>query len=188
MLMKTDLPFNPTHRDQYPWLINALFDRPLVGAEVGVQTGAYSEVLLRSVTWERFYCIDAWRQLENYVDAANVADTEQECCYQQALQRLAPYARKVRVLRELSTEATGWIADGSLDFCYIDANHSFEAVAADIAAYFPKIRPGGILAGHDYCGCWPGVMQAVDQFVGEHGQANFYHHPAESSWLFFKPR
>jgi hypothetical protein len=42
------------------------------------------------------------------------------------------------------------VTNGSLDFVYIDGNHRFEQVVADLAAWAPKVRPGGIVAGHDY--------------------------------------
>lgn len=53
--------------------------------------------------------------------------------------------------------------DGPVDFVYIDAAHDYESVKADIAAWWPKVKPGGILAGHDYCEAWPGVKKAVDE-------------------------
>ena len=49
------------------------------------------------------------------------------------------------------------------DLVFIDADHRYEAAAADIAAWAAHVRPGGILCGHDYWPAWPGVMQAVDE-------------------------
>jgi hypothetical protein len=49
-----------------------------------------------------------------------------------------------------SEEAAPKIPDGSLDFAYIDANHAYEYVKRDIELWWPKIRDGGMLAGHDY--------------------------------------
>lgn len=57
-------------------------------------------------------------------------------------------------------------ADDSVDFVFIDADHSEAGMRADLAAWAPKIKPGGILAGHDYSAAdWPGVVRAVDEFV-----------------------
>ena len=60
------------------------------------------------------------------------------------------------------------IADGDLDWVFIDANHNYDYVRADIAAWTPKVRPGGIIAGHDYLDRdgW-GVIRAVDEAFGE---------------------
>jgi hypothetical protein len=54
--------------------------------------------------------------------------------------------------------------DGEVDFVYIDGDHGFDAVKADISAWWPKVKNGGILAGHDYCGMQAGVKSAVDEF------------------------
>jgi len=56
------------------------------------------------------------------------------------------------------------IKDSSIDLVFIDACHLYEHVKKDIAYCWPKIRPGGVLCGHDYCGNHPGVMQAVNDW------------------------
>lgn len=57
--------------------------------------------------------------------------------------------------------------DESIDFCFIDANHTYDYVIRDIQAYLPKMKPGGIMAGHDFNGAHPGVVQAViESFIG----------------------
>lgn len=59
--------------------------------------------------------------------------------------------------------------DASLDLVFIDADHAEEAVLVDLAAWVPKVRPGGIVAGHDYASAHhPGVKPAVDAFFREH--------------------
>jgi len=59
------------------------------------------------------------------------------------------------------------VADGSLDFAFIDANHSYEGASADAAAWFPKVKPGGWLCGHDYGNPRWGVQRAVDEFAAK---------------------
>lgn len=51
------------------------------------------------------------------------------------------------------------------DFVFIDAAHDYESVKADIQAWMPKVKEGGILAGHDYCEAWPGVKKVVDELL-----------------------
>jgi predicted O-methyltransferase YrrM len=53
--------------------------------------------------------------------------------------------------------------DASLALVFIDGAHDIESVRADIRAWKPKIRPGGLLAGHDYSLAWPGVRRAVSE-------------------------
>lgn len=58
--------------------------------------------------------------------------------------------------------------DKSIDFAFIDANHTYEYVSKDIAALLPKMKDGGIIAGHDFNAAHPGVVQAViEAFIGD---------------------
>lgn len=72
---------------------------------------------------------------------------------------------QVRLVKALTTLAADAVADGSLDFVYIDADHRTPAVLADIARWWPKVRRGGMLAGDDIC--WPSVEAAVRERFGE---------------------
>lgn len=70
----------------------------------------------------------------------------------------------VRPVRRTSVDAAVLFADGSLDFVFLDAAHDTPSVMADLRAWWPKIRLGGILAGHDLA--WPSVQAALDAFFG----------------------
>jgi predicted O-methyltransferase YrrM len=72
-----------------------------------------------------------------------------------------------------TNEASKLFEDGSLDGVFIDADHSYEAVKQDIQNWLPKIRVGGILAGHDYNSTFQEVMKAVNELLhgfGLYGQ------------------
>jgi len=66
-----------------------------------------------------------------------------------------------------SAEAAALFRDGSVDFCFVDADHSYAAVARDIAAWWPKVRPGGVIGGHDWH--MRGVRRAVHERFGSLG-------------------
>ncbi|WP_197231395.1 class I SAM-dependent methyltransferase [Novipirellula artificiosorum] len=67
-----------------------------------------------------------------------------------------------------STKATRCFEDGELDFVFIDGDHSYQSVKADLTAWHPKLRPGGILLGHDYDPeRFPGVVNAVEGFANQ---------------------
>lgn len=73
---------------------------------------------------------------------------------------LAPVSDHVRVLQANSVEAAAEFADQSLDLVFLDGSHDCDSVKADIAAWWPKVRPGGVLGGDD--ARWPGVQEAVN--------------------------
>lgn len=81
---------------------------------------------------------------------------------------MKPLNGKYRVIIGQSTEAADWFLDASIDFVFIDAAHDYESVTNDINAWLPKIKPGGIIAGHDYEPYYErGVVAAVDDFFGD---------------------
>jgi len=72
------------------------------------------------------------------------------------------YPERSRLIKGASIETAAQFEDGSLDMVFIDADHREEAVLADIAAWRPKIRPGGMLTGHDAQDKFPGVLAAIN--------------------------
>jgi len=70
----------------------------------------------------------------------------------------------VKLLTMPSAQSISSFEDSSLDLVLIDGNHDYEPVRQDILGFLPKIKPNGILAGHDY-GSWSGVTQAVDELL-----------------------
>jgi hypothetical protein len=159
-------------RDELPALLNA---RGLLGrgAEIGVKTGKYSDELLRYWRGAELVSIDPWLEAEweEYVDRSNVPQDQQERNYQETRERLAPYGDRSTIWRLTSVEAAAKAEDHSFDFVYIDARHDYDSVLEDLEAWCAKVRPGGILAGHDYVdGDLPegdfGVKSAVDEFFG----------------------
>jgi hypothetical protein len=116
------------------------------GAEIGVESGEYSEVLCKAIPVVELYSIDAWKAYRGYRDHVN--QVKIDGFYETALKRLAPY--NCRLMRMFSMQAVKHFKDDSLDFVYIDGNHNFESVTNDIAEWSKKVRPGGIISGHDY--------------------------------------
>jgi hypothetical protein len=162
-------------RDELPALLNA---RGLLGqgVEIGVKAGKYSDELLSNWHGAQLISIDPWMEAEwdEYVDRSNVAQGEHERYYQMTRERLAPYGERSSIWRMTSLEGAERVEPHSLDFAYIDARHDYESVKEDLAAWCDKVRPGGILAGHDYVdGDFEEgefyVKSAVDEFFGERG-------------------
>lgn len=121
------------------------------GAEVGVQQGFHAQSILKAwPSCRTFKLVDLWAHQETYKDFANVNDNAHEQYLERTKSRLAPFQDKTEYFRMLSVEAAQKIPDTSLDFVYIDARHDYCGVMEDLDAYYTKLRPGGILAGHDY--------------------------------------
>ena len=115
------------------------------------------------------WCVDTWKGshdsfAERY--AAVMAAEDVRATFERNMQELGV---PVRILAEPSVEAAGRFEDGSCDLVFLDAAHDEESVAADLRAWVPKIKPGGVLAGHDLCPKTPGVGHALMQFVPETG-------------------
>lgn len=83
------------------------------------------------------------------------------------MRNMLPMQGKYKVLKAQSDESAANFENGSLDFVFIDADHVYTNCKKDILAWLPKVKRGGILAGHDYCKEHPGVIQAVDEIFAD---------------------
>ncbi len=191
---RTPWPSLP-HRNELAHLLNA---RRLLGtgAEVGVRDGFFSEVLLSIWRGRLLLSIDAWREFgtDEYLDRSNVAQTEHDNNLKATRDRLERYGTRSQVHKALSVEFAETLMPASLDFAYLDARHDFEGVTEDLEAWADKVRPGGILCGHDYVDGFFldgdfGVKTAVDTFFGARGWKvrSTWGDPPWVSWYVFVP-
>jgi len=150
------------------------------GAELGVYKGLLSRVLLKHKTDLNLLMIDSWEG-EGAGYAGESGDAKIGMCQNEMNACLEGTARKTdfasdrrKIMRMRTDNAALEIEDGSLDFCFIDADHSYEGCKSDIEHYRPKIKSGGWLCGHDYDHPkYPmfGVKRAVDEFADASGAA-----------------
>ena len=148
-----------TGRDQLPALLDRLGFR--VGVEVGVEQGLYSEVIARGAPKMQLHCVDAWKAYPGYRD--HVSQRKLDRFYEAAKARVP----RARFHRAFSLDAVRSFEDESIDFVYIDAAHDFQSVTNDIAEWGKKLRPGGIIAGHDYARYrLPNQIQVVEAVQG----------------------
>lgn len=118
-----------------------------LGVEVGVAAGEYSEILCQKNPKMKIYGIDPWKPYKDYRDYTRSATFAS--LYDEAVKRLSKYPNYV-FINEFSKNALERFDDNSLDFVYIDANHKEPFISEDIAGWNRKVKPGGILSGHDY--------------------------------------
>jgi Methyltransferase domain len=162
-------------RDELPGLLNA---KGLLGVavEVGVKLGKFSEIILRGWKGRRLISVDPWLEAprDEYRDVANIDQSSQNWFYTATQKRLADFGERSEIWRMTSAQAAERVDPASIDFVYIDARHDYESVLEDVGLWHPKVRAGGMLAGHDYLdGELPagrfGVKSAVDEFCAERG-------------------
>jgi hypothetical protein len=135
-----------------------------VAAELGVDQGDFTQAILRLARPRQLHLVDSWATKRYNDDKA-----------QRVKDRFADQiaAGQVTLRRQLSLAAAPTFEDASLDWIYIDSSHAYGVTAAELRAYAPKIKPGGIIAGHDYSmGNWIkgfrfGVIEAVHEFCFE---------------------
>ena len=119
----------------------------------------------------KMICVDLW------AEQAPRPDIAQSETYSEGWQHGASLANfratceehfpgRVDIRQQHTVEAAKAIDDQSLDFVFIDADHSYEGCIADIRAWGPKVKFGGLIAGHDYNDKWPGVIRAVNETGG----------------------
>lgn len=148
--------------------------------EVGVAAGDYSSIFLQH--WPgQYVMVDSWCHIDGYDDVMNGSDAEHEERYRKALSIAKDYAERCSIYRMDSVRAAGKFKDGSLDFVYIDGDHSFEGCRRDLEAWWPKVRAGGVIAGHDYYDKPPfRVRSALCSFVN--GPCGITHEASPSWW------
>lgn len=150
----------------------------VVGAEIGVFAGDLSARLLTLRPDLTLYMIDSWiGDGKSYIgktgDWHAALTQETQNAYKARTVAVTKFAdNRARILDCTSERAAGIVKDASIDFVFIDADHSYEGCKADINLWLPKLKPNGLLCGHDYDHPdFPkfGVKRAVDEFAVSHG-------------------
>lgn len=172
----------------YPILYNTVIDKYPTGShfvEVGSWLGQSSAFMAVGIANSKknikFDCVDTWEGSAEH----NINPEFRDTLYMHFLQNTLPVKQYITPLRMPSLFAAKIYKDESLDFVFIDAAHDYNNVLADITAWFPKIKPGGIIAGHDYGNKdFPEVAQAVNTFFKN---KNVLINTQEICWIHEKP-
>ena len=141
------MDFEPVKSVQDRSELVALFPTGGVGAELGVLFGEFSRKLYAITRPSKLWLVDRWT--ENAPDSWKPDSRSWEEIYQSARDKMRPY----RHVEFAVTSTLDWLKsqpDDSLDWVYLDADHTRESVFAEIIEARRVVRPGGIIAGHDY--------------------------------------
>lgn len=153
---------NPENTDGLMQLINSL-PSDLTMAEIGCYIGNSTKLFMESGKVKICYAIDIWEDAIMKYETAFGKEhnfTEVEHTFDRNLEGF-----NIVKLKMTAQEAAKKLP--ALDFVYIDANHDYEYVIEDIKTAMHKLKPSGIISGHDYHFATPGVIKAVDEIFGK---------------------
>lgn len=141
------------------------------GIEIGVYKGRFTQAIAKRAPEMEILGVDAWTSSEDYLDyPQGHLENEAE---KEAYERTAQWPN-IKLVKGWSADVAKTVPNDSVDFIYIDANHSYAHCVQDISLWAPKVRPGGIVMGHDYFDVKAhsrlkhldfGVIEAVDGWV-----------------------
>lgn len=124
------------------------------------------------------YIIDTWLGSSSEIDSTHKIATQTDI-FSIFNKNMEGY--KFKSIREESEKASTLFDDNSCDIVYIDMDHSYDSVIRDIKLWFPKVKIGGFISGHDYHPGWPDVTKAVDYFFGKDNLLII-----DDSWIYHK--
>jgi hypothetical protein len=142
---------NPTEGAS-PWLPGEDIPKLLenvnnpVGVEIGVAEGYTTAHLLKEIPSLKLTGIDPYEDYEDW----NGDTSNSKKNFVMMSEKIVPYSDRFTLLRSTSDEAVNQFADESLDFVFIDGLHTYEQVLKDCENYYPKLRSGGLIIGHDF--------------------------------------
>lgn len=152
-----------------PAWVQLALRRDLVGLEVGVAKGTNAHYMLNNLNIKKLYLLDPYfDQSEEFDESGErpyIPGTEHPDAYEIAKRVLKGFEDKIEWLIG-TTEEVILPPEGSLDFVYIDGDHSYEFVKKDIEICLPLVKFGGVLGGHDFVNDHPGVVKAVTEKFG----------------------
>ena len=159
------------------------------GAEVGTDRGEYAKNLCAGIPNLKLYCVDPWLA---YTEGEDIhTQEEMDQIYGEAKQKLKYY--DVSFYKKTSADCLRLIPDGFLDFVFIDVNHEYESVLEEVTGWTKKVKPGGIVCGHDYKEDKVrkyGVIEAINKYTEDNRVAPWFILHAggrfNDCWMFIK--
>jgi len=148
----------------------AVKGKELTGAEIGVYKAEHVKSLLETLSIKKLFLIDPYEMYSQYEEGKRHYGVDQsplQSAEKEARERLKKYSDKIVWIKSKSSDCLNEICK-EMDFVYIDGNHQRPFIDEDIDNYYPKLKKGGVLGGHDmyngFCEEHNGVVQAVSEF------------------------
>ncbi len=119
--------------------------------EVGVYQGDFAAALLQHCSsLDAYYMLDPWRHLPDWNKPANQDDVVFNQFFESTKRKTDFAGDRRKILRGTTTEMIHLIPDASLDFAYIDGDHTLRGITIDLLAVYSKVKPGGFIGGDDF--------------------------------------
>ena len=148
--------------------INTLVGKKdLVGVEIGTQEGYHAINMLRRLDIKKLYLVDPYISYpSSQKDNSSLMDIDKMIkAKEESIEILKEFGNVERIFK--TSELASIVVTEPLDFVYIDGDHRREMVREDIVLWFPKIKAGGLIAGHDFKLGEQGVIKAVYESFGD---------------------
>lgn len=173
-----------THKNLRELIENTIY-APKLGVEIGVAFGSNSYKLLKNFKELTLYSLDPYVKYSDTDSMSKLTEGENgDNLYNFVFNRLNnSYGDRSKLVRSDSSYLINNIEDNSLDFVFIDGDHSYEGVKIDIENSFSKVKSGGLISGDDY-GLIPTVDLAVNEFCNK---TNIKINVKDLVWWFIKP-
>lgn len=162
---------------RFHWLAEIInVNRLRIGAEVGAATGITTQHILdHCPTIEKLFIADDWRPIP---ESNQWKGDNMERIFRKKFGTVQ-YKDKIHILKGLSWEVAEQVEDESLDFVFIDASHDYESVIKDLDAWAYKLKPGGLLCGHDLH--FTGVVEALTERFDKYNETG-----VDNTWFKWK--
>jgi predicted O-methyltransferase YrrM len=161
-------------------------DKNIVGIEIGCQEAISSDYFLNELPNLKLYSIDPYKEYTDW-HGGIYAQHYQDSLFNHVGQKLSKFKDRFLLLRMTSDTAIRAFLDDSVDFIFIDGLHTYDQVLKDCKNYYPKLKSGGLISGHDY-NAIEAVRKAVDEFAQiEQKNVNFTPSEYQSDvWYWIK--
>lgn len=145
--------------EDIPSIVNALQLPKVIGIEIGVDSAMSTTWLLDNIPNLTLYGIDPYEEYAEMIDRPG--------SYNSMAKYTKKYGHNFQLIQKRSDDAVIHFEDESVDFIFVDGIHEYSQCKRDIVNYYPKLKKGGYIFGHDYCSWKGNVDKAVDEFITE---------------------
>lgn len=142
--------------------------------EIGVWTGSsvcYMGVeIINSGKNIILECIDTFGGSQEHLDESNIyfeprLKNDPNWLYNEFLKNTSKVSSVINIVKSISWEAASLYDDDSIEFVFIDAGHDYDSILRDIIAWYPKVKKGGVISGHDWH--YPDIQRAVKEYFND---------------------